>query len=307
MEENDSNRKVLLMGKNGAGKTSMRSIIFANFLPKDTMRLGFTIAINESRIRFLGTLCLALWDCGGQDHFMQHYFESQRDTLFRSVQVLIYVFDIKSDDQRDMKYYKSCVEAIKEHSPTARIFVLIHKMDLIPLEKRSETYSKKEREVYQNSENLSVVCFATSIWDETLYLAWSKIVNYMIPNSEMLSQSLKKFCVACEADEVVLFEKSTFLVISSYSAKEHRDTHRFEKISNIIKLFKLSCSKAAARFKSMTVANSNFCAFIDEFTSSTYIMLVSSDSSVQPALTQMNIGIAKKHFEGIVKASTVSQ
>jgi Ras-related GTP-binding protein A/B len=305
MEENDPNKKVLLMGKNGAGKTSMRSIIFANFLPKDTMRLGFTHSINESRMRFLGNLCLSLWDCGGQDHFMQHYFESQRDTLFRNVQVLIYVFDIKSDDQRDMKYYKNCVEAIKEHSPTARIFVLIHKLDLIQQEKRAEAYSRREKEIIQNSDSLKVVCFGTSIWDETLYLAWSKIVNYMIPNSEILSQSLKKFCLACEADEVVLFEKSTFLVISSFSAKDHRDSHRFEKVSNIIKLFKLSCSKATARFKSMTVMNSNFCAFIDEFTSSTYIMLVSSDSTVQPALTQININIAKKHFEDIVKSSTV--
>jgi ABC-type molybdenum transport system ATPase subunit/photorepair protein PhrA len=32
--ETDPNNKVLLMGKNGAGKTSMRSIIFANFLGK---------------------------------------------------------------------------------------------------------------------------------------------------------------------------------------------------------------------------------------------------------------------------------
>jgi Ras-related GTP-binding protein A/B len=307
MEENDPNKKVLLMGKNGAGKTSMRSIIFANFLPKDTMRLGFTHSINESKIRFLGTLCLALWDCGGQDHFMQHYFESQRDTLFRNVQVLIYVFDINSDDQKDMKYYKSCVEAIKEHSPTAHLFVLIHKMDLIQLEKRADAYEERKKTVIDNSEGLEVVCSGTSIWDETLYLAWSKIVKYMIPNSKLLSQSLEKFCIACEADEVVLFEKSTFLVISYHSSKKHKDDYRFEKISNIIKLFKLSCSKATARFKSMNVMNSNFCAFIDEFTSSTYIMLVSSDNSVQPALTQMNINIAKKHFEDIVKASTVSQ
>jgi Ras-related GTP-binding protein A/B len=62
------------------------------------MRLGFTHSINQSKIRFLGTLCLALWDCGGQDQFMQHYFESQRDTLFKNVQVLIYVFDVQSED-----------------------------------------------------------------------------------------------------------------------------------------------------------------------------------------------------------------
>ena len=33
-------KKVLLMGKSGAGKTSMRSIIFANYLADDVQRLG---------------------------------------------------------------------------------------------------------------------------------------------------------------------------------------------------------------------------------------------------------------------------
>lgn len=34
--------KVLLMGKSGSGKTSMRSIIFANYIARDTRRLGYT-------------------------------------------------------------------------------------------------------------------------------------------------------------------------------------------------------------------------------------------------------------------------
>lgn len=45
----------------------------------------------------------------------------------------------------------------------------------------------------------------------------------------------------CDADEVVLFEKSTFLVISNSTRKAHGDVHRFEKVSNIVKQFKLSC------------------------------------------------------------------
>ncbi len=35
-------RKVLLMGRSGSGKSSMRSIIFANYLARDTRRLGAT-------------------------------------------------------------------------------------------------------------------------------------------------------------------------------------------------------------------------------------------------------------------------
>ena len=62
-------QKVLLMGKSGAGKTSMRSIIFANYLARDTMRLGATIDVEHSHVRFLGNLVLNLWDCGGQEQF----------------------------------------------------------------------------------------------------------------------------------------------------------------------------------------------------------------------------------------------
>ena len=102
-------QKVLLMGKSGAGKTSMRSIIFANYLARDTMRLGATIDVEHSHVRFLGNLVLNLWDCGGQEAFMENYFESQRDHIFRNVQVLIYVFDIESRElQKDMEYYASC-------------------------------------------------------------------------------------------------------------------------------------------------------------------------------------------------------
>ena len=53
------------MGKSGAGKTSMRSIIFANYVARDTRRLGATIDVEYSHVRFLGNLVLNLWDCGG--------------------------------------------------------------------------------------------------------------------------------------------------------------------------------------------------------------------------------------------------
>ena len=53
--------------------------------------------------------------------------------------------------------------------------------------------------------------------------------------------------------EVVLFESTTFLVIAHATLAEHADIHRFEKISNIIKQFKLSCRKAQAQFEGMTV------------------------------------------------------
>lgn len=62
-----SSPQVLLMGKSGSGKTSMRAIIFKSQLAADTRRLGATIDVENSQIKFLGGLRLDLWDCGGQD------------------------------------------------------------------------------------------------------------------------------------------------------------------------------------------------------------------------------------------------
>ena len=82
-------KKVLLMGKSGSGKTSMRSIIFANYLARDTMRLGPTLDVEYSHVRFLGNLVLNLWDCGGQDDFYKNYLDNMRDHIFKSVELLV--------------------------------------------------------------------------------------------------------------------------------------------------------------------------------------------------------------------------
>uniref|UniRef100_A0A023FKH2 Putative gtp-binding protein n=1 Tax=Amblyomma cajennense TaxID=34607 RepID=A0A023FKH2_AMBCJ len=296
-------KKVLLMGKSGSGKTSMRSIIFANYIARDTRRLGATIDVEHSHVRFLGNLVLNLWDCGGQEAFMENYFASQKDTIFRNVEVLIYVFDVESRElEKDLHYYQSCLEAILQNSAEAKIFCLVHKMDLVPEEQRERIFRLRQEDLNRLSKPLECVCFKTSIWDETLYKAWSSIVYTLIPNVQQLESNLEQFTNIIDANEVLLFERATFLIISHCQRKPHHDVHRFEKVSNIIKQFKLSCSKLAAQFQSMEVRNSNFAAFIDVFTPNTYIMVIMADPTMPSAATLINIKNARKHFEKLESA-----
>lgn len=302
-----SKKKVLLMGKSGAGKTSMRSIIFANYAAKDTMRLAPTMEVEHTHIRFMGNLVLNLWDCGGQYRFYENYFDSKRDTIFRNVEVLIYVLDIESAElENDFNLFDGVIEAMEQNSPDASIFVLIHKMDLVPENERNYAFTTREAQIKERSQQFNIRCFPTSIWDETLYRAWSQIVYSLIPNVQLLETQMNDFAEICGADEVVLFEKATFLVISNISKlkSENYDPHRFERISNIIKQFKLSCSKTQSHFQGMEVRNSKFTAFIDHFTGNTYMMVVLMRPDVSTALTQLNIGAARKHFEKFIPEST---
>uniref|UniRef100_A0A914WDJ6 Ras-related GTP-binding protein A n=1 Tax=Plectus sambesii TaxID=2011161 RepID=A0A914WDJ6_9BILA len=298
-----SKKKVLLMGKSGAGKTSMRSIIFANYIARDTRRLGPTMEVEHAHVRFLGNLVLHLWDCGGQETFMENYLASQKDQIFKGVEVLIYVFDVESREiDKDYRYYQSCLEALLQNSPQAKVFCLIHKMDLVHEDHRDQVFRDKEKDILAMSETAAdnrqcCQCFRSSIWDETLYKAWSAIVYQLVPNVRMMEERLKEFAEILDADEVLLFERATFLVIAQAQITSHKDVHRFEKVSNIIKQFKLSCSKLGSQFECMEVRNNNFATFIDSFTANTYIMLVLSDGTVSSAATQMNIRNARKHFD----------
>jgi len=141
-----------------------------------TARLGATIDVEQNHVRFLGDLILNLWDCGGQDSFMDTYLTTQRSTIFQQVGVMIYVFDVESREMtKDLEYYTDCMAGLKQFSPDAAIFLLIHKMDLVR-EPRQPIFDKKRQELEEASGGASVSVCGTSIYDESLY----KVRNLLI-------------------------------------------------------------------------------------------------------------------------------
>jgi len=90
-------------------------------------------------------------------------------------------------------------------------------MDLVAEEDREAILLDRKRLIAESCTSCGVENFqiyGTSIWDETLYKAWSEIVTNLIPNIRLLEAHLNNFCRMCDADEVELFERATFLVIS---------------------------------------------------------------------------------------------
>jgi Ras-related GTP-binding protein A/B len=106
--------------------------------------------------------------------------------------------------------------------------------------------------------------------------------------------------VTVNANEVVLFEKLTVLVISHFDAMGHTDDYRFEKIPNIIKQFKLSCIKTNYKLKSMVFRNEYFTSYIDEFTDNTYIMVTTSSPDSEMEIISTNIKASQHYFTGII-------
>ena len=285
----------------------MRSIIFSNYIARDVRRLGATIDVEHSHAKFMGNLTLNLWDCGGQDAFTESYLNSQRESVFGEVSVLIYVFDIESREvDRDIETYASVVEALREFSPSASVFVLVHKMDLVQFELRKTIYEERVKMVAGVSEGVRLETFASSIWDQTLYKAWAGIVHTMVPGLAVIEGFLKRFARQVEAEEVVLFERSTFLMVTSVSGGEEEDGNpnpdRYERISNIMKSYKHAIARntrttaASVGFVLFKVQTPTFNAFLARFTENTYIYVVIPPGEASFNCAVLNTMMAREAF-----------
>lgn len=59
--------------------------------------------------------------------------------------MLIFVFDVVSQkSSEDLAHYESCLNALSDLSNTAKIFVLIHKMDLVPENSREKVFQEQQ-------------------------------------------------------------------------------------------------------------------------------------------------------------------
>lgn len=151
-----------------------------------TTRFGATIDVEQNHVRFLGDLVLNLWDCGGQDSFMDSYLSTQRSTIFQHVAVLIYVFDIETREAvKDLEYYRDCIDGLKKYSSEAKVFLLVHKMDLVR-ESPDDALAKKRTQLEQESTDLTVTVFGTSIYNESLYRVRCFIIPLKTPGPKLL-------------------------------------------------------------------------------------------------------------------------
>ena len=148
--------------------------------------------------------------------------------------------------------------------------------------------------------------FPTSIWDESLYRAWSQIVCSLLPNMATYETNLIKFKQLIDAYEIVLFEKTTFLVIcssngtvtppgsSGASSSIVVDPKRFEKISNIMKNFKQSCTKLKSDFTTLVLNDS---IYVCEISPNMVCFIMLNDSTQSQQLVLENVSKATKYFQ----------
>lgn len=333
--------KLIIMGDEGVGKTSIFSVIFLNSCPENTLSFSWTNGVSESKIGYGLDNTLLIKDCGGQKQFQNEYLTSKKKEVFTNVDILVFVIEAKKkskqssieekkekinsnihnnnintyniktngEENNDFFYFEKCLSCLSELSPKAKVFVLIHKMDLIEPKLKDSVIQKNKniiQKIYEKNEHFKkfqISCIPTSIWEKSLYTAWKYIMSKVEMDLTNLKKGLDLLREACSADDVAILEKSTFLILcsSSQNGKEFYEDERFDKLSALIKkLMKSSLNLGNKGCNYFHFTNKKITAYIEEFTSNTLILIILTKPKINFALFSVNIALTRKQFEMIM-------
>lgn len=93
-----------------------------------------------------------------EEEYIDSYFGDEQNIVFGNVDILIYVTDVNNKDKEtDLKYYQSCVEAIYKHSSSAKVYCLLHKIDLLQDDQKDQVLIqilKSETILFKTDDNL---------------------------------------------------------------------------------------------------------------------------------------------------------
>lgn len=118
-------------------------------------------------------------------------------------------------------------------------------MDLVQARLRQQLFDERSDYIRSASETFkeTVEFWATSIWDQSLYKAWTQIIYFLIPNAKSIEELLGDLAEAIDARELILYERTTCLMVTHVTrGNEEKNpfTDRFERISSILKTHKQS-------------------------------------------------------------------
>lgn len=178
-------KKILLLGRAGTGKTSIKKIIFEGQDPKDLLYnpLEPTRGILPSVYSWLD-LNLGLFDSSGQELQYLLNEETEQRFAFDSADAIIYLFDFQiwsAKHQEIIDEIQKILNIIEEKSYKSKLIVFLHKIDLIENDSKEKEINKIKN-IVQNQLNLQIYC--TSIQPSLIYSLYNAFCEILSGFSE---------------------------------------------------------------------------------------------------------------------------
>lgn len=213
--------RILLMGLRRSGKSSIQKVVFHKMSPNETLFLESTNKIYKDDISSTSFVQFQIWDFPGQVDFFDPTFDSEM--IFKGTGALIFVIDAQDDYVEALSRLHLTVSRAYSVNPSINFEVFIHKVDGLSDDHKIET----QRDVHQranddladaNLEKVHLSFYLTSIYDHSIFEAFSKVVQKLIPQLPTLENLLNIFISHSGIEKAFLFDVVSKIYIATDSS-----------------------------------------------------------------------------------------
>ncbi|KAK8058950.1 GTP-binding protein GTR2 [Apiospora phragmitis] len=212
--------RLLLMGQRRSGKSSISSVVFHKLPPNETLYLESTARIQkDSMASFMD---FQVWDFPGQiDIFDNPTFDI--DAMFGEIGALIWVIDAQDDYLEAVARLNVTILNLQRTYPNIKIEVFIHKVDGLSDDykldiQRDITIRIQDELSDHGFENAPVTFHLTSIYNHSIFEAFSKVIQKLIPRLGSLEAMLTNLCRTCRFEKAYLFDVLSKIYIATDNA-----------------------------------------------------------------------------------------
>ncbi|XP_075410278.1 ras-related GTP-binding protein C isoform X1 [Tenrec ecaudatus] len=216
-----SKPRILLMGLRRSGKSSIQKVVFHKMSPNETLFLESTNKIYKDDISNSSFVNFQIWDFPGQMDFFDPTFDYEM--IFRGTGALIYVIDAQDDYMEALTRLHITVSKAYKVNADMNFEVFIHKVDGLSDDHKIET----QRDIHQRAsddladaglEKLHLSFYLTSIYDHSIFEAFSKVVQKLIPQLPTLENLLNIFISNSGIEKAFLFDVVSKIYIATDSS-----------------------------------------------------------------------------------------
>lgn len=215
------------MGLSKCGKSSIKKVVFEKMSPHESVFLEPTQHVDSYKVDNLGYTSLIVRE------FPHNFnFDKANPNELKCITncgVLIYVIDSQDTNEETYDFFKEVVVNSLNKNPKLNIEIFIHKADGAYFLKtndmnkhRGEVQTRIKDMLNELQVEINVGFYSTSIYDHSLFEAFSKIFQKIMPQNGLLSSLLDNLSTNCRFEKAYLFDvfNKIYLAIDSSPMEE---------------------------------------------------------------------------------------
>jgi Ras-related GTP-binding protein C/D len=227
--------KILLMGLKRSGKSSIHRVVFGKLSPHETVFLDSTVKPTKHTLAHNSFVNFHVWDFPGQIDFFDPRFDAEH--VFSNTGSLVFIIDSQDDTtEAEAKLIETAIKA-HEVNPNIVLEVFVHKVDGLSEESKIDLYRSLQQKVseeltMQGHEDVNVSWHLTSIYDHSVFEAFSKVIQKLITQLPALENLLDMFISHSRIEKAFLFDVLSKIYIATDSSPVDNTT--FELCSDML-------------------------------------------------------------------------